>query len=121
MRPLRVLVVDDDAIFRSLLATVVAEAGHQVVGQAVDGAEGLHLVDELHPDLITLDLEMPSLGGLDVLARLNGDAGRVVLVSGSASAHQLAAALGLGARWHVAKRDVAAQLPGVLAAFAASR
>lgn len=116
--PLRVLVVDDDERFRALIVTTVRAAGHDVVGEAGDGAEGVRLADELRPDLVTMDLEMPVLDGLGAIEQL-GRGPIVVVVSGSATSSQLGRALARGARWHVPKRDLAAQLPGVLEALAA--
>jgi DNA-binding NarL/FixJ family response regulator len=63
--PLRVLIVDDDPVFRELLAFVLrADAGAVIVGQACDGAEGVELARELHPDVVLMDLRMPVLDGI---------------------------------------------------------
>ena len=69
--PVRVLVVDDSAVIRRwLVRSLEIDPGIQVVGEAGDGAEGLRLVAELTPDVVTLDVEMPVLGGLETLRRL---------------------------------------------------
>jgi len=57
-----VMVVDDDAQLRSLVGTVLARAGHEVV-EAADGEEALRLLDEKLPDLILTDLAMPKMDG----------------------------------------------------------
>ena len=57
-----VMVVDDDAQLRSLVGTVLARAGHDVV-EAADGEEALRLLDEKLPDLIVTDLAMPKMDG----------------------------------------------------------
>lgn len=118
--PLRVLVVDDDPAFRSLVTSLVREAGHEVVGEAADGAEATRLAGELRPDTITMDLDMPVLDGVEAIQRIGDDAA-IVVVSGSPSAELLCAALDGGARWHLAKREVVEQLPCVLAALAEAR
>ena len=79
---IRVLVVDDSAFARKVMREVLTKAGMDVVGIARDGLEALEKIAELKPDVITLDLVMPNLDGLGVLAALTGpDAPRVVVVS----------------------------------------
>jgi two-component system, chemotaxis family, protein-glutamate methylesterase/glutaminase len=71
MRTIRVLVVDDSAFMRHALGRLLAEAaGIEVVGTAGDGLQGLEAAARLHPDVITLDVEMPNLDGLGMLRRL---------------------------------------------------
>ena len=65
----RVLVVDDSALMRKLLPQIIESDGHiQVVGTAMDGEFALKKIEELRPDVITLDLEMPRMDGLETLA-----------------------------------------------------
>ena len=64
---MRVLVVDDDAGNRGLLADVLADDGHEVA-QAADGAAALALLPDWQPDVILLDLLMPKIDGWDFLA-----------------------------------------------------
>jgi two-component system chemotaxis response regulator CheB len=65
---LRVLVVDDTAIFRKILSDVLAEIpGVEVVGTAHHGKMALTRIQSLKPDLVTLDIEMPEMDGLEVL------------------------------------------------------
>ncbi|WP_320669637.1 chemotaxis-specific protein-glutamate methyltransferase CheB [Patulibacter defluvii] len=83
-RPLRVVLADDSSFMRALVGRALADAGFDVVGRARDGHEALALCRELRPDVLTLDLAMPGLGGLDVLRRIaGGDGGGtpVVVVS----------------------------------------
>lgn len=68
---IRVLVVDDSALMRRVICNLLEEdADLQVVGTAVDGFEAIHKVQELSPDVVTLDLEMPRLDGLQTLGYL---------------------------------------------------
>ncbi|MCW2755882.1 MAG: chemotaxis protein CheY [Marmoricola sp.] len=65
---IRVLVVDDSALVRRLVTTALAlDAGIEVVGTAFNGREAITMVDELAPDAVTLDIEMPILDGLGAL------------------------------------------------------
>ena len=69
---IRVLVVDDHAVVREGLASILArEADLEVVGLAAGGEEGLSMVAELSPDVVLLDMQMPEMHGLEVLERLN--------------------------------------------------
>lgn len=71
MDPIRVLVVDDSAFMRKVIGDFLkAEPGIEVVGTARDGVEALEKVAALAPDVVTLDVEMPRLNGLETLERL---------------------------------------------------
>ena len=68
---IRVLVVDDSAFVRKAVKRMLGAAGDiEVVGLAADGEEGLEKARELQPDVVTLDVKMPRLGGLETLERL---------------------------------------------------
>jgi two-component system chemotaxis response regulator CheB len=80
----RVLVVDDSAFARKVLREILsADERLEVVGIARDGLDALEKIEELKPDAITLDLQMPELDGLGVLSALKQkeDAPRVVIVT----------------------------------------
>src|SRR4051794_9885901 len=66
----RVLIVDDSAYIRKAVRQMLGRSPFiDVVGAARDGEEALELVEALRPDVVTLDLNMPRLGGLDFLRR----------------------------------------------------
>lgn len=68
---LRVLVVDDSALYRQLVKNVLRDCRDvNVVGVAKGGEEALQLIDELAPDLLTLDVRMPGMDGIEVLREL---------------------------------------------------
>ena len=89
MAPIRVLVVDDSAFMRHALARLLNETpGLDVVGSSSNGEEGLAAARELKPDVITLDVEMPVLNGLDMLRRLMIETPtRVVMLSSLTTAN----------------------------------
>ena len=68
----RVLVVDDSAVIRDLITVNLELEGIEVVGCG-DGEEALRLVREVRPDVITMDVVMPRLNGLDAAERLRSD------------------------------------------------
>jgi two-component system, chemotaxis family, protein-glutamate methylesterase/glutaminase len=89
-RPLGVLVADDSALMRALITKLIDRSGQfQVVAQARTGFEAIRLVHEVDPDLVTLDLEMPDLGGLDTLGYIMSETPRPVVIL---SAHSAAGA-----------------------------
>jgi two-component system chemotaxis response regulator CheY len=66
----RLLVVDDALFMRRLISGVAAEAGWEVAGEAGNGEEAVCLYKELKPDLVTMDLVMPVMGGLEALRKI---------------------------------------------------
>jgi two-component system, chemotaxis family, chemotaxis protein CheY len=66
----RLLVVDDALFMRKLICGVAAEAGWEVVGEAGNGADSITLYQQLRPDLVTMDLVMPVMGGLEALRQI---------------------------------------------------
>jgi two-component system, chemotaxis family, protein-glutamate methylesterase/glutaminase len=69
--PVRVLVVDDSALMRKLIPQILeTDSSIQVVGTALDGNFGLKKIEELKPQVVTVDLEMPGMGGLDMLKEI---------------------------------------------------
>jgi two-component system chemotaxis response regulator CheB len=120
-RPIRVLVIDDSAVMRKLLSALLArDPDIEVVATAVDGVVGLRKVARFQPDVVTLDLEMPRMAGLDVLREMVAQSEVPVVV---VSAHTprdaalTATALSLGAVDVVAKPRALAD--GELEAMAA--
>ena len=82
----RVLVADDSALMRSMLRTHIGMVGgFEVVGEAATGYQAIRMVHELAPDIVTMDLEMPDLGGLDTLGYIMSEAPRPVVVISSHS------------------------------------
>lgn len=67
----RVLVVDDSALMRKLIPqTLLRDSSIEVIGTAMDGLIGLKKIQELRPDVVTLDLEMPRMDGLEMLRQI---------------------------------------------------
>ncbi len=79
--PRRVLVVDDSAFMRRMISDVVGSSGEFVViGTARDGEDALRKVHALNPDIVTLDIQMPGLDGLDALGYIMSELPRPVVM-----------------------------------------
>jgi two-component system chemotaxis response regulator CheY len=101
----RILVVDDAAFMRKMVKDALLAAGHEIVGEAGNGAEAVARFQELKPDLLTLDITMPEKDGLAALADIIGsdpDA-RVVMCSALGQETKVVQALKLGAKDFVVK------------------
>lgn len=113
-----ILVVDDDEDARSLVVDALTEHGFRV-SEAGDGQAAMNSVDAHHPDLVVLDLGLPTVGGLEVLKiiRSTGDL-PVIILSGRADNTDRIVGLELGADDYVAKpfdpREVVARVNAVL-------
>jgi len=117
-KPARVLVVDDSALMRKLIPKILERANSiEVVGTAMDGQIALKKIEELAPNVITLDLEMPGLNGIDTLKQIMRRWQLPVIVVSSHSTAGAAItlkALALGAVDFVAKpQDVSARMPEI--------
>jgi two-component system chemotaxis response regulator CheB len=99
MGKIRVLVVDDSALARDLLRGLLEEdGGIEVVGEAANGEEAVQLALKLKPDLITMDLEMPLMGGMDAITEIMAtQALPILVVSSVADAKKAYAAVAHGA------------------------
>lgn len=71
MKPIRVLIIDDSLTMRKLIATALRrDPAIEVVGEAADPLEGRQAIKALNPDVVTLDVEMPKMNGLDFLEKI---------------------------------------------------
>ena len=113
--PIRVLVVDDSALMRKLIPQMLAaDESIEVVGTAMDGSFCLKKIEELKPGVVTLDLEMPGMNGIDALKEIMRRQPLPVIVFSSHSTEGASVtmkALGLGAFDFVPKpKDAAAHM-----------
>src|ERR1700693_4214678 len=117
-KPVRVLVVDDSALMRKLIPNILErDDSIEVVGTAMDGNFALKKIEDLSPQVVTLDLEMPGLNGIDTLKEIMRRWRLPVIVVSSHSTAGAAItlkALALGAFDFVAKpKDVSARMPEI--------
>lgn len=64
---MKILVVDDASFVRMALGQILMEDGHEIIGEASDGVEAIEKYKLLKPDLVTMDITMPVMGGIDSL------------------------------------------------------
>lgn len=60
----KVLIIDDSSFMRKRLIDAISKAGHEVVGQAADGAEGIEVYKKTNPDLVVMDITMKGMDGI---------------------------------------------------------
>ena len=60
-----VLVCDDAIFMRTMISDILTQAGYEVVGEAETGIQAVEKFKELNPDLVTMDIVMPDMGGID--------------------------------------------------------
>jgi len=115
MMTIRVLIIDDSPTMRAILMSRLSdEPGISVIGTAANAAEGRELIKQFNPDVVTLDIEMPGMNGLDFLEKIMTlRPTPVIVVSGSTQEGNevTARALALGAVDCYAKADRAGNLP----------
>lgn len=108
MPKIRVVVTDDSALARDLLrAFLESDNDIEVVGEAANGEEAVRLAVELKPDLITMDLEMPVMGGMEAISEIMAtSAVPILVVSSVADAKNAYAAVDRGALDAVSKPEL---------------
>ena len=67
-----ILIVDDSKFMRKMLSDILTEEGHQVVGEAENAWEAVEFYKKYKPDLVTLDIIMPKVEGIDAISALKG-------------------------------------------------
>jgi len=122
----RVLIAEDEALIRMDLREMLAEAGHEVVGEARDGAEALILTRELLPDIVFMDVKMPGMDGLEA-ARVIAEEkiAPVVMVTAFSQQSHVDEAASAGAMAYIVKpfqrRDILPAMTVAVSRFAEAR
>ena len=116
----RLLVVDDALIMRAIIKDIAMKAGWEIAGEAANGNECLARYRELKPDLVTLDIVMPELDGVETLRTLRREdpAARVVMVTAIDQRAKLSECIQLGALDFVVKPFDKARLMSMLHTYA---
>jgi len=101
----KVLIVDDALVMRKIIGSIATEAGWSIVAEAENGLKGLESFMALKPDLVTMDLVMPVMGGLEALRRIRefDPEARVVVITALDQKKTLEEAIELGAADFIVK------------------
>lgn len=67
---LKIIVADDEALIRLDLKEMLADAGHEIIAEASNGQEAVNLAEELHPDLVIMDVKMPVMDGIQAASMI---------------------------------------------------
>jgi len=111
--PVRVLVVEDFEPFRRfILATLASMPDLQVIGEVSDGLEAVQKSAELQPDLVLLDIGLPSLNGIEAARQIRklDPEPKIIFLSQESSSDVVQEALSLGAQGYVVKAMAASKL-----------
>jgi two-component system chemotaxis response regulator CheY len=113
----RVLVVDDAAFMRKLIADTLRGAGHEIAGEAANGNQAVQLYQQLRPDLVTLDITMPEKDGLAALVKIRAfnPTAKVIMCAALGQEAKIIAALKAGALDFLVKPIDAAELLATIA------
>ncbi len=101
----KVLIVDDVAFVRKTIADILTAAHYQVVGEAADGAQAVKLYASLRPDLVTMDVVMPIMSGIEATKKIvKGDKNAcIVIISAMGQESLVMEAINVGARDYILK------------------
>ncbi len=105
MNKKRILVVDDSPAVIKRLTMIIESLGHEVVGSAVNGLEAIAKSRELHPDAITMDIQMPEMDGLEATTRILQDNPEkpIVIITAHGQEKTVLKAISIGAKHFICK------------------
>ena len=101
----RIMIVDDTLMMRMTLRRILEKAGHEIVGEAVNGEQAISLYPACQPDLVTMDITMPGIGGIESIKQIiqsDPNAG-IIVVSALGQKHIVFDALQNGAKNYILK------------------
>ena len=112
----RILIVDDSTVMRKNLYSIFTSNGHEVVGEAADGRQAILLYSKLKPDLVTMDITMPKMTGVEVVKHIidEDSSAKIIMISALNQKQMVFQALKNGAKHYIIKPIEASQLLGVV-------
>ena len=101
----RILIVDYTLFMRTLLKNILFSGGHAIVGEAGDGDEAIEKYKELKPDLVTMDVVMPKMNGIEALKAIKAldPNAKVIMCTAVGQEQMVKLAIKSGARGYVVK------------------
>ena len=114
--PKKILVVDDALIIRKMITELAKECGWNIAGEAKDGQEACEIYRNQKPDLVTMDMVMPNMDGLEALKKIRElDANaRIIMISAVNQKDKLAESIQAGASDFIVKRFDKTRLKALL-------
>ncbi len=112
----RLLIVDDALMMRKTIRKMVESAGHIVEAEAINGEQAIQMYQKYAPDLVTMDITMPGIDGIEALRRImtyDKDA-KIIMVSALGQQYKVMEALECGAKSYVLKPITAEKLIAVI-------
>ncbi|MEH7526065.1 response regulator, partial [Bacillus sp. JJ1503] len=101
----RILIVDDAKFMRITLSTILKKANHEIVGEGENGKEAVQLYEDLLPDLVTMDITMPEMSGLEAVKEIKRQypSAKVIMCSAMGQQKMVVEAIELGAKDFIVK------------------
>ena len=101
----RILIVDDTLFMRTLLKNILFSGGHSIIGEAVDGEDAVAKFKELKPELVTMDVVMPKMNGIDALKAIKAldNSAKVIMCTAVGQEQMVKLAIKSGARGYIVK------------------
>lgn len=100
-----VLIVDDSRTSRRVLKDILERAGYKIAGEAINGKEGVEMYEKLRPDIVTMDITMPEMDGIEALRTIKKEHPEavIIMVTAAGQKDKMMEAVKIGAAEFVAK------------------
>lgn len=101
----KVLIVDDAKFMRMTLSKILTNSGHEIIGEAENGAEAITLFRTLQPDLVTMDITMPEMNGIEALKEIKKEfpQSKIIMCSAMGQQKMVVEAIEAGAKDFIVK------------------
>lgn len=112
----KILIVDDSRTSRKILRELLKSGGHEIVGEASNGEEGVIFYKGLKPDVVTMDITMPNMNGLEALIciKKEDEDAKVIMITAAGQKEKMLQAIKEGADDFITKPFEAEQILGAI-------